>query len=412
MLSIKSGPRGVELGSASVSSSHNTEESRKLSKAQLKSSSLPSSDLDRIPSHSLESAGKAGTSAFPQSHSAFVVLENPGHGGEHLGHVNVNGSSQNGCPPHGAKAVCGRRPRMEDAYHINPYLLEITVPGNNKPLQELFPPRIATQLKSASASTSPSSSDSLENHPEVDLEAEQAASQPEAPSCTEALHFFGVFDGHGGAEAALHCAKTLHQRIVEALSAVTTPSAADEKLAAPFEPEANGGVSDPSSLSKSSSGRLGVVAEITALPEVAIADPLLPGAPEGVPGEFEDDSSSGSESSLLDVSLEDVEQPQPNILEGEEIALPCSAERFQSALTNAFCRTDEEFGKADNAALVGTTAVVALVGRRQLYVANCGKAQNHSHTQVEIHSTASFSSNSAVPELGLFFGILDCEEWV
>ena len=35
-------------------------------------------------------------------------------------------------------------------------------------------------------------------------------------------------------------------------------------------------------------------------------------------------------------------------------------------------QTDEEFGKADNAALVGTTAVVALVGDRQLYIGNCG----------------------------------------
>ena len=38
-------------------------------------------------------------------------------------------------------------------------------------------------------------------------------------SYLETLHFFGVFDGHGGAEAALHCAQTLHQRIAEALAA-------------------------------------------------------------------------------------------------------------------------------------------------------------------------------------------------
>ena len=56
-----------------------------------------------------------------------------------------------------------------------------------------------------------------------------------------------------------------------------------------------------------------------------------------------------------------------------EEGVPFSSEKFESALTDAFNRTDEEFGKADNAALVGTTAVVALVGSRQLYVANCGK---------------------------------------
>ena len=52
--------------------------------------------------------------------------------------------------------------------------------------------------------------------------------------------------------------------------------------------------------------------------------------------------------------------------------IQCTSASFESALTSAFNRTDEEFGKADNAALVGTTAVVALVGSRQLYVANCG----------------------------------------
>ena len=50
----------------------------------------------------------------------------------------------------------------------------------------------------------------------------------------------------------------------------------------------------------------------------------------------------------------------------------CSAGTFDSAFTKAFLKTDEEFGKADNAALVGTTAVIALVGDRQLYIGNCG----------------------------------------
>ncbi len=53
----------------------------------------------------------------------------------------------------------------------------------------------------------------------------------------------------------------------------------------------------------------------------------------------------------------------------------CSADTFDSAFTKAFLKTDEEFGKADNAALVGTTAVVALVGDRQLYIGNCGALQ-------------------------------------
>ncbi|KAK9868534.1 hypothetical protein WJX84_010422 [Apatococcus fuscideae] len=43
--------------------------------------------------------------------------------------------------------------------------------------------------------------------------------------------------------------------------------------------------------------------------------------------------------------------------------------------SDAFSRTDAEFAKADNAALIGTTAVAALVGSRHLYVANCGDSR-------------------------------------
>ena len=79
------------------------------------------------------------------------------------------------------------------------------------------------------------------------------------------------------------------------------------------------------------------------------------------------DDSEGSESdTFLTSAMEEVESGKA------EEGVPFSSEKFESALTDAFNRTDEEFGKADNAALVGTTAVVALVGSRQLYVANCG----------------------------------------
>ena len=50
----------------------------------------------------------------------------------------------------------------------------------------------------------------------------------------------------------------------------------------------------------------------------------------------------------------------------------CSSHKFEHALAQAFCRVDEEFGKGEAAALVGTTVVVALVGSRHLYIANCG----------------------------------------
>lgn len=54
----------------------------------------------------------------------------------------------------------------------------------------------------------------------------------------------------------------------------------------------------------------------------------------------------------------------------------CNSAIFESALQSAFNRTDADFGLLDSAALVGTTAVVSLVGSRQLYIANCGKASS------------------------------------
>lgn len=54
------------------------------------------------------------------------------------------------------------------------------------------------------------------------------------------------------------------------------------------------------------------------------------------------------------------------------IGLPFSANAFEHAFTEAFSKVDEEFGKKQDQSQVGTTAVVALVGDRQLYIGNCG----------------------------------------
>jgi protein phosphatase 2C len=157
----------------------------------------------------------------------------------------------------------------------------------------------------------------------------------------ETLHFFGVFDGHGGAEAALHCAQTLHQRIAEALAATVDPAGDDEQPG-----DGKGDSVDPQSL----------VAMPSALPAV-----LAP---------VEEDAETTTSEQLVNDALE-VEEQEP---EGRG-EIQCTSASFESALTSAFNRTDEEFGKADNAALVGTTAVVTLVGSRQLYIANCGDSR-------------------------------------
>jgi len=293
------------------------------------------------------------------------------------------------CPPHGAKAICGRRPKMEDAYTAIPFLLEVPVPADQFCVSELIPPRIATHVRTAS---------NAPEHEAADAHTDPATvPQSSSPSATmhhsqymETLHFFGVFDGHGGAEAALHCAQTLHQRIAEALSAVSSPAAQD-KIRESFAKSQNEAASK---LGTSAASRQQVQQHLSGSFSDAKLQPLADPKPlkEGKPGESDSDEDSAVNEVLQEERRARRDLPQPDVAQTEpqskpeadppteaheeDSDAPCSASTFQSALTNAFTKADEEFGKADNAALVGTTAVVALVGSRQLYVANCGMSSH------------------------------------
>lgn len=93
---------------------------------------------------------------------------------------------------------------------------------------ELFPPRIAPKWNGDGDSQAAGSDQDASAQTNVSMggnesstDADGAISQQHSrtsPAYLETLHFFGVFDGHGGAEAALHCAQHLHQRIAEALA--------------------------------------------------------------------------------------------------------------------------------------------------------------------------------------------------
>ena len=123
---------------------------------------------------------------------------------------------------------------MEDAFSAIPFLLELPVPQFPSHQSEIYPARmggdsakpehsgsadaglgaLAAAAAAAAASEGPNGGSSTG-------EAQQEAETPQAPYL-ETLHFFGVFDGHGGADAAVHCAQTLHQRIVEAVTSCGT----------------------------------------------------------------------------------------------------------------------------------------------------------------------------------------------
>lgn len=289
-----------------------------------------------------------------------------------------NASAQ-GCPPHGVKAVCGRRPRMEDAYTAFPFLVEVPVLPDACP--DLIPSRIAPHVKSA-GNTPPASEeggsdgegDSYRNN--VD---KRPGSTPRSSTQRqkEPLHFFGVFDGHGGAEAAAHCAQTLHQRIAEAISAATSPSSPEARESANTDSFTSAATTDQH-VGEPASHRLSIDSRGESASSSSFVSLNVPAAASDredamrLLQEQQDNGSAGSTASdkLIEASLQDAGSLP---LERSDSGCgSCGPDKFEAALTAAFNLTDEEFGKADNAALVGTTAVVALIGSRQLYVANCG----------------------------------------
>ena len=215
------------------------------------SSASPRAAGDRALSHRAPGAQQQakGPQQGPRAGQA-AGKPDPGRAASGVSTESASGTAQaQACPPHGAKAICGRRPRMEDAYTAIPFLLEVLVPADVLGhTTDILPPRIATHVRSANSSPGSSVSDQgdapsqerprvADTHVDSNMSASttvSASGQDDTiggssaagagiSNYVETLHFFGVFDGHGGAEGALHCAQTLHQRIVEAVVAHTSP---------------------------------------------------------------------------------------------------------------------------------------------------------------------------------------------
>ena len=354
-----------------------------------------------------------------------AVAAAPSPGGAPAGSPGRGDAARRACPPHGAKAICGRRPRMEDAYTAVPFLLEVPVVPHGG--GDVLPPRVAAHVRSTP--TSPTASGGDRSTSTTDDAAAgtttaltrppplaHAASVGRAPFM-ETLHFFGVFDGHGGAEAALHCAQTLHRHIADALSAAGTR----ERRRRGGRGDGDGGNGDAagddddaagSSASGGSEDGAGGGTNAPPPPRTpaavgaavgAHARPLLPLAADGTgSGDLaaaaaaaaaaaESDAESDAESAaLFDELARRLDggaggapspparaPPSTDSSDANGDPAPYSTAAFETALHDAFTRTDAEFAEADGdaASLVGTTAVVALVGTRKLYVANCGDSR-------------------------------------
>lgn len=275
------------------------------------------------PTATLETLQEAPASSSGQQHSEGSSTSSGEQRRSSGAAGSATGAGTHMCPPHGAKAIIGRRSKMEDAYKAVPFLLEVPLHEHTSS-EEKVPPRVAVHLQNANQAP-----------PQRAPPSGMSASNANLQAYRETFHFFGVFDGHGGDAAAQYCSTILHERIAEALA---------DRLATATSSQSGGdgdGKDDkpPASPRGADTTTEGPVAE----PNSPVTSPRI--RAEGEDTAMERDSATGG---------------------------GYSVQMIEDAITDAFCKTDEAFGKDENANLVGTTAVVALVGSRQLYVANCG----------------------------------------
>ncbi len=299
--------------------------------------------------------------------------------------------AQGSCPAHGVKAVCGKRNKMEDMYAVQPNFFDIPLSPAADGLQDKLPQRIAVQLEAAadnsptcSAPLSPSGAQA--QNAEGDQSINSYGTTSDTGTMCDTLHFFGVYDGHGGCQAAEHCAKRLHHHLSLALAAACGCLIQDGNQLMQVPEVDQSTVDWNSSLVQSvanfacqtlarqdsaSSPPSSAAAQAgQQLQECARAHRQLSGKCSG----DSDTSSSPDEHVLYPLPENDVFDNDSSGGSGSDRSDGVSVtSMLEEALKEAFVKTDAEFANDGCAAMVGSTALVALVGTRKLWLANCGE---------------------------------------
>jgi hypothetical protein len=296
------------------------------------------------------------------------------------------------------KAVCGKRNKMEDMYAVQPNFFDIPLSPTSDDLQNKLPQRIATQLEAAdnspttSAPLSPSGGQAAPAEGDQSINSYGTASDT-APVC-DTLHFFGVYDGHGGCQAAEHCAKRLHHHLSHSLAAACGCLVTDgNQLLQVPEPDASQ-VDWNSSLVQSVANFACQNLLLSRSDSSSLPSSFLGGAGEATPSgaALQDGkprllgkASSESESSSGCSAPEEhtlCPLPENDACFDNESSGSGASDRsdgisvtgiLEEALKEAFVKTDAEFANDNCASMVGSTALVALVGTRKVWLANCGE---------------------------------------
>ncbi|GAX76229.1 hypothetical protein CEUSTIGMA_g3673.t1 [Chlamydomonas eustigma] len=249
--------------------------------------------------------------------------------------------------PFGVKAVIGKRSKMEDAFQVQTNLIDI--PSSGASAEDKFPARIALQLAS---DPSHGSSDDIILSPTTPSNGHDSRN-PDARR-GQTLHFFGVYDGHGGDQAANHCAARLHQHLSDALSQLRLEGKASHHLHCSYW------VGDGENRCTRQAAPGGLLGGLESLKLHQV-----------------DDSSFPAEQLYVEPAAISVDQPAVRGCSPSKMVEDTFIEDtlVEDALRAAFQRTDEEFASDCCASMVGTTAVVALLGTKKIWVANCGDSR-------------------------------------
>jgi serine/threonine protein phosphatase PrpC len=185
-----------------------------------------------------------------------------------------------------------------------------------------------------------------------------------AADSTQSLHFFGLYDGHAGNTASQQGARRLHYHLCRAL--VDSCNASGSCILDDLELDSHGSNHSPSGEQAVSSESYGqgspTCSEMlhpscsqVAFPEGSAMADWLARHPHGHSHRHDQQQHHGSSHSSST-------QPEPGTC------------KLEAALHSAFLSMDHELSLAGNQmALMGSTAVVALVGRTHIWVANAGE---------------------------------------
>ncbi len=299
--------------------------------------------------------------------------------------------AQGSCPAHGVKAVCGKRNKMEDMYAVQPNFFDIPLSPTADDLQDKLPQRIAVQLEAAdhsptsSVPLSPSGGQGQNAEGDHSINSNGTTSDT-GPMC-DTLHFFGVYDGHGGCQAAEHCAKRLHHHLSLTLAAACGCLIQDGNQLMQVPEVDQSTVDWNSSLVQSVAN---FACQTLARQDSASSPPSIAAAQAGqqlrecarahrhqLSGKSSvdsDTSSSPDEHVLYPLPENDAFDSDSSGSSGSDRSDGISVTgMLEEALKEAFIKTDAEFMNDGCAAMVGSTALVALVGTRRVWLANCGE---------------------------------------